>query len=317
VSPTGQLSGPALVDESSLTRRVTVAPGMCGAGSLFFGQLGDWTWEAVNAASRTNVYAARSVDGHPTYLSFYYFRVRGSRQVHPYGVGFGDEFDVTSRVFDFGPQSVMTLHRLSRPGTFGPSEVLDPRELYEERREDCLYVENYNRWISRSHPDSNTGLVQASPCGYQHEHLPQLPQEYSPRGSCGRARKTGTFHEHGIPGYTAAQPYTTTYTLDRVRDLNGAGLMYFASYFSIVDTALLRQWRDLRRDPAAFSRRTVLDHRIGYFGNADADAELTLTVTLWRSDTVPGEEIAEVSVRETEGGRLLAVCSVQQLVEES
>ncbi|MFK4687464.1 LnmK family bifunctional acyltransferase/decarboxylase [Streptomyces pristinaespiralis] len=315
MSPTDLIDKPAPADTSLLTRRVTVAPGMCGAGSLFFGQLGDWTWEAVKAATGTNVYAARSADGHPTYLSFYYFRVRGSRHIQPYGIAFGDEFDVTSRVFDLGPQSVMTLHRLSRPGT--PATGLDPRAFHEEQREDCLYVENYNRWISRSHPDSNEGLVEASPAGHRHDHLPPLPAEHSPRGICGRARKTGTFHPGGIPGRTASAPYTTTYTLDRVRDLNGAGLMYFASYFAIVDTALLRQWRALGRDPRGFSRRTVVDHRIGYFGNADADAELTLTVRLWHSDTVAGDEIADVAVTEAATGRLLAVCSIQQLLEDS
>lgn len=310
------LEQPVLVDESSLTRRVTVTPGMCG-GSQFFGQLGDWTWEAVNSACGTNVYNARNPHGQPTYLAFYYYRVRGSERFHPYSITFGDELDVTSRVFDLGRQSVMTLHRVSRSGDADEGRPLDPVEFYEQPRADCLYVENFNRWISRGEQDSNQGLVESAPVGFRHEHLPGLPSAHSPRGVCGEARRRATFHPSGIPGYVpAAEPDVMTYVVDTVRDLNGVGLMYFASYFSIIDTALLRLWRKLDRTDREFIGRRVLDHQLGYFGNADLESVFVITVNLWRNSSVQGDEIADIAIRDRDTERLLAVSSVRLSMEQ-
>jgi probable biosynthetic protein (TIGR04098 family) len=311
------LRPPAFLDESCLTRRVMVTPGMCGGSSLIFSQLGDWTWETVGAVSQINVYDARNAEGQPAYLSFYYFHVRGSESIHPHGLTFGDELDVASRVFDFGSESVLTLHRLSRAGDCTEAGVLDPVEFYERPREDCLYVQNLNRWISRSKKDSNQDLVEGSPVGFRHEHLPRLPSAYSPRGVCSSARKSGTFYPSDPPGYVPAAPlFTTSYALDVVHDLNGVGLLYFASYFSIIDTALLRLWREIGRDDQQFLRRRVLDHQLGYFGNADIDSTFRITVRLLRHTSILGDEIVDVAIRDQDTGRLLAVAGLRVLAEE-
>ncbi|MER5704783.1 LnmK family bifunctional acyltransferase/decarboxylase [Micromonospora sp. NPDC002296] len=308
---------PVLLDESCLTREVTVTPSMCGGSSLVFAQLGDWTWEAVNAACRTNVYLAQNSEGQPTYLSFYYFHVKGSPTLHPYGLTFGDELEVTSRVLDFGSQSVLTLHRLSRVGSLGGDRLLEPEEFYERPRPDCMYVENLNRWVSRSRANSNQKLVEASPVGFQHEHLPRLPSAYSPRSAAGRAREKGTFYPDGVPGFLPVASAHSDQPLDPVRDLNGVGLVYFASYFSIIDTALLGLWLKIGRSKRQFLRRRVIDHQLGYFGNADLDSVFSISVRLWRDATDQGVEIADIAVRDRGTGRLLAVAAIKQTVEEA
>ena len=58
-----------------LERVEVVTPAMCGHNSLFIGQLGDWTWDAVGASCRIDPYTAADADGNPAYLSFAYFRV--------------------------------------------------------------------------------------------------------------------------------------------------------------------------------------------------------------------------------------------------
>ncbi|HEY4456338.1 MAG TPA: LnmK family bifunctional acyltransferase/decarboxylase [Pseudonocardiaceae bacterium] len=305
-------AAPALLDDGQLTRTVTVTPGMSGSGALIFGQMGDWTWDAVRSACGTNVYVAHNAEGDPTYLSFYYFHVLGSPGLHPYGLAFGDELEVTSRVFDFGRSSVLTLHRIARAGTELPPGPLEPDEFYQGRHADCIYVENFNRWITRGRKDSNQGLVESTPVGFRHSHLPRLPNAYSPRVACTTARRHGTFHPDGPPGHIAVgPPFVTEYTLDPVRDVNAVGLAYFAAYFSIVDGALLRLWRTLGRSAAQFLRRRVLEHQLGYFGNADLDATLEITVALWRDPATPDVEVADVAVREQHTDRLLAVAEVR------
>lgn len=294
-----------------VSRHVVVSPGMCSGGSLFVSRIGDWTWEAVGAACGMNVHAARTAEGEPAYLSFYYFHVRGGDLVQPHGLSFGEELRVSSRVFQFGSQSALTLHRVAPAGLRIPGR-LDPEELYEHPHPDCLYVENLNRWIARAEPGSNRGLALVAPPDFSFHNLPHLPNAYSPRSLAGRVRATGAFHPGGPPGFVeAGRPMTFDYALDVVRDLNGAGLMYFASYFSIFDTALLRFWRSLGRTDKVFLRRKVTDQKVGYFGNADPGTVFTITVRVWRSSARPDREVADMAMRERATGKLIAVTAVE------
>lgn len=295
-----------------LSRQVLVAPGMCSGGSLFFSRIGDWTWETVAASCGMNVHAARTSEGMPAYLSFCYFHVRGGDVIHPHGLSFGDELQVSSQTFQFGSQSVITLHRIAPAGLQLPDRDLDPAEVYENPHPDCLYVESFNRWIARSSAGSNQRLALAAPRSFAYHDLPHLPNAYSPRTLVGRARTTGSFHPDGPSGFVEAVPaQTTEYTLDVVRDFNGAGLMYFAAYFSVFDTALLRLWRSLGRTDKEFLRRKVADQRIGYFGNADPGAIFDITVRTWRSAARPYRELADMAMHDKATGKLIAVTAIE------
>lgn len=299
-------------ENTAPSRKVVVAPGMCSGGSLIFGRIGDWTWESVAEACGTNVHAARTAEGQPTYLSFYYYRVRGGKVVHPHGLTFGDELDVTSRVFQFGGGSVLTLHRLAPAGSGLGTAVLDPAEVYETPDPECMYAETLNRWIARGRPDSNRVLTETVPHDFTYADLPRLPNRFSPRTLVGRARHAGSFCAPGPPGFTVAgEERSFTYALDAVRDINGAGLVYFASYFSIFDTALLRLWRGLGRSERQFLQRRVIDQKVGFFGNADLGSLFTVTARRWQNLADPLSEIADLELRESTTGRLLAVAAIE------
>jgi probable biosynthetic protein (TIGR04098 family) len=96
---------------------------------------------------------------------------------------------------------------------------------------------------------------------------------------------------------------TLTYQVSASRDLNGVGLLYFASYFSIVDWAVLSMWRSLGRTARSFLRRRVLDRQLCFFANANADDILDVEVTTYRD--VAGLDVVDVTLRH-QGGRLLA-----------
>lgn len=300
-----------------VVRRVTLTPGMCG-GSLIFGQIGDWTWDTVGTACRTNIYRARNQSGQPTYLSFYYFHVRSEGSMHPHGLTFGDELDVTSTVFGIGSQSVLTLHRLSAAGRLRELGRLNPAEFYERPHPDCMYAANLNRWVTRSIPDSNKGLIESAPPDFQYQHLPLLPSVYSPRQITRDARENQSFYASGVPGFRLTVPtFTMTYEPDVVRDINAVGLMYFASYFAIADTALYGLWRILGRSSRNFLRRRVLDHKLGYFSNVDINSVLEIRVRLFRSTAIPQSEIADIAIWERTSRQLLAVAGIHILLEEA
>lgn len=315
---------PEVRGTDTLTRREVVRPGMCGHNSLFVGQVGDWTWDAVSALCGVDTLRATDPSGAPTYLSFYYYRVRGSRRFHLRTPSFGDRLRVTSRLFDFGSESILTLHRITPDGGGTPGgERVDVDEFYRFADPDCLYVENFNRWISRSAARSNENLVRSSPVGFRHQHLPGLPERYSPRVACHRARTGLSFLDPA--GYRPeGPPWTVDYEVDISRDLNGVGLLYFASYFALVDWALLRFWRWLGRTDAAFLDRVVLDQQLCCLGNTDGGRILTMTLRRWRpvvatppgAAGILGAEAFDVVLRERDGGRVLAVCTLHLALGE-
>lgn len=310
-------TSPRVLDRSTVSRTVTVAPGMCGTG-LFAGQLGDWTWEAVSALCEVDVFAAKNRQGDPAYLSFYYFRIRGSRSFHVGALTFGDQLQVKSGLFDFGSESVLALHTVRKEADDTPPDdgPLDPEAFYAGKDENCLYVENFNRWVSRGSTSSNDDLVRSSPPDFHHSGLPRLPVAHSPRADYENARTNRTFLDGEPPERVPTGTTRLTYAVDATRDINGVGLLYFASYFSITDWALLRHWRRLGLGVGAFMRRTVLDQRMCYLGNADPEAKLAIEVTGWAG---PGgashDEIVTVVLVNTGTGQAIAVSTLHVLTE--
>ncbi|WP_207946750.1 LnmK family bifunctional acyltransferase/decarboxylase [Actinomadura sp. 7K507] len=243
---------------------------------------------------------------------FYYYRVRGGKAVHPHGLTFGDELRVSSRVFRFGRRSVFSVHRLAPADLDLADTPLEAAEVYESPHPDCMYAENFNRWIARGRPDSNRGLVEVVPPDFTSAHLPRLPDHHSLRTLVGRARETGGFCVPAPRGFAVAGPeHTFEYALDVVRDINGAGLVYLASFFSIFNTVLLRLWRSLGRSDEEFLRRHVIDQKVGYFGNADPGAVFTITARRWRNADLPDIEIADMTLRDSSTNRLLAATAIE------
>jgi len=296
--------------EQDLRASHLVTPSMCGHNSLLIGRMGDWTWQLVGEACDVDVLRGRTADGQPTYLSFCYYRVVGSRRFHLRTPEFGDSLAVRSQVYSLGSESVVTLHELRR--TAPAAGPLTAAEFFEFGDPDCLYVEHYNRWVSRTDTASNRDLVRASPVAARADRLPTLAAEHSPRLPFRRGLTTGTPRAEPV---TAADSLRLSFPVDITRDLNGVGLLYFASYFSLVDRAVLAWWRRRGRSTASFLARVVVDQQLCLIGNADADTVLTAQVSGAGPGT-NGVERLDVRLTEEHSGRPIAVCALDILLEE-
>jgi len=293
-------------EDGWLERVEVITPAMCGHNSLFIGQLGDWTWDAVGASCRIDPYTAADPDGNPVYLSFAYFRVSSGNGLCAEELTFGDRLQIRSKVLSSGGDSVLTLHQVRRgavpPGGAAGGTAGVVADFFRHDALECIHVENYNRWIQRSGHDTNHGLRRATPLGFQVDHLDRVTDEHTPRRRLAEVRKTASLRTAGEPVPRAR--LALTYQVDPSRDLNGAGLLYFASYFSIVDWAVLRMWRALGRPSGSFLRRRVLDRQLCFFANADADDVIDIEVTTYRD--VDGSDLMDVTLLHQDGG-LLAV----------
>ncbi|MEV6048347.1 LnmK family bifunctional acyltransferase/decarboxylase [Streptomyces xanthochromogenes] len=309
-----ELTGPA-----SVRRLVTVTPGMCGSLKTLAATAGDWTWETVSAVCGLDVFNARDFGGAPAYLAFYYSRIV-SRDVQPRQLTFGDRIEVQSQVFDAGSLSVLTVHRIRHVATaFGAEAVpFDATEAFVNPRPDCLYVENFNVWLSRRAGGGNTGLVYAPPVGFTQAPLPKLPPSYSPRASCASARYAQVLPDPGRESWVRVCPdLVVDHPVDLVDDVNGVGLLYFASFFSVAERLQLRRWRALGRSGSAFLDRRIGDFRICYLGNADIDATLSLRLRTSRDPLDPEQEKSDLLVRDVSTDRTIAVASSRYQVPSS
>ncbi|WP_027647141.1 LnmK family bifunctional acyltransferase/decarboxylase [Salinispora pacifica] len=308
-APFTQVGRPALVrGPGDWWERVElITPAMCGPNSLFVGQLGDWTWDAVGAACHLDPYSAVDPAGNPVYLSFAYFRVQACRELSVEQLTFGDRLRVRSKVFSCGGDSVLTVHQVSRhdgvSGTALSGDTAGTDDFFSYDTPGCLHVETFNRWIQRSGAGTNHGLRRATPVGFRIDHLEQIADEYTPRRIMSNVRRAAGFRSVGEPPPQVR--VTLTYQVSASRDLNGVGLLYFASYFSIVDWAVLQLWRSLGRSVAGFLRRRVLDRQVCLVANANADDVLDVEVTMYRDAS--GEEVVDVSLRRGQDDSLLAV----------
>jgi probable biosynthetic protein (TIGR04098 family) len=309
LAPLAPAGRPPLVEGADgwLERVELVTPAMCGPNSLFIGQLGDWTWDAVGASCGADPYTAVGGDGNPAYLSFAYFRVKANSGLCAEQLTFGDRLKIRSKVLSCGGDSVLTLHRVRRDDELsGPDAESgaedDVAEFFRHDAPQCIQVENFNRWIQRSGPDTNHALRRAAPAGFRVRHLDRVADEFTPRRLCAQARKLAAFRAENEPAPQAR--LALTYPVDASRDLNGAGLLYFASYFSIVDWAVLRMWRRLGRPADRFLRRRVLDRQLCFVANADADDILDVEVTTYRD--AGDVDVVDATLRHQDG-TLLAV----------
>ncbi|MER7174424.1 LnmK family bifunctional acyltransferase/decarboxylase [Streptomyces mesophilus] len=299
----------------TVRRAETVQPGMSGPNALFVGRVGDWTWETVSEVCDVDAFRARDAHGRPSYLAFTYYRVMASAGTHPGMLQFGDRLDVVSQVFGAGGQSVLTVHRIhpvsqgTRPLGDGP---LDPEEIYERRRADCIYVENFNSWISRGSSGTNTELVRSCPPGFTFRHLPTLSARHSPRAALRAARRLRRVGDPAAEGRVPiSPPLTHLQPVDLTRDVNGAGLLYFASYFSVADAAVLGLWRHLGRGDRQFLQRAVTDVRMCFVANTEPETVLRTHLQAWSPAGTCRDEVADIVIEDARDSRLLAVCSLR------
>lgn len=291
-----------VIGPNRIRRTETVRPAISGNNARFFAHVGDWTWDTVAAHCDTNVLRAVDAEGRPTYLSFFYFRIRPAPAAQPHRLEFGDRLHVDSTVYDEGPESTLALHRISRAGA--PMEFnLD--EFHRGADPDTIYVETFNRWVGRGGKPGNEDLRSASPATFHHAQLPAIPPEHSPRRRFRHAKTNGGFAARGGPA-TDLPPLRTTFPVDPVTDLNAAGLLYFAGYFNVIDRALLRWWSSVGRPEATFADRVVTEQELCFFGNANAEATVTVDIAPRRES-----DAETIDMRLTDDGRLLAVTTLR------
>jgi probable biosynthetic protein (TIGR04098 family) len=256
--------------------------------------LGDRRWrqlsEIIGVPSREIV----DDQGERLYATFFYVEVAFPPERPMAGFGENDRFRVTSSIARYGTSMVDGVsYLLPVDGTAGPASGV-PGPLYSSIPEAIaagvpavrlsnIFVRQFGgaEWLKKGRP--------------AHPRFAQIPPLSEPPDSYLLAKQAEQDGHLGLAGdgWTPMTdgPVQRDYSLIPDRDLNGAGLVYFANYPMFLDICerdvLLSALSPLSED--LVDRRTVIRRRSAYLNNASSSDTLRIELEPWiRAAGAPG-----------------------------
>ena len=220
-------------------------------------QAGHCHWQAIAAALGQPLSDLRTVAGAEIYAAFYYIEtiVTDSMPLESFQVGDAVRFTIGLRAF-----KNLSLEGRVRVGRADSTAgAADPEIRFAN--------------IFITPVKGNNELKVAAPAGVDWSAIPPLPNAENPFHVTRAAKEDGTLGLLHGAWQEAGEPAVYRYEIDRDRDTNGAGLVYFANYVSFADAAE-RVLDRTRRVPV--NETSVRHRRIAYYGNADIDDSLSI-----------------------------------------
>ena len=245
-------------------------------------EIGHLRWAQMSAI--TGVLSKDVVDeeGERLYPTFFYVEVvfPPSRPMATYGEN--DRFTVVSTLRRFGLSMLDGEHYLF-PAQWPESRKQPPASPERALAEGVPYIRFSNsflkqwrgaEWLKQSRP-VNPGFIRIREMG-------EAPDSYA---AIKRAKENRSLVD--VPdGYVPLTPgeLEFDYRIVPDRDLNGAGLLYFANYPTFLDIAerkLLSAGGELALDEVLLDRRTLVHRKSAYLSNAAANDVLTIKLQAW------------------------------------
>lgn len=159
------------------------------------------------------------------------------------------------------------------------------------------------------------------------ERVPELAVPPNSYAAVKEAERTGRFQEPGgrfVPMTTS--PMTVEYQLVPDRDLNGAGLVYFANYPLFLDICERQALKScfFALPDALLDRRSLVRRRSAYLNNASSRDTLVVEVEPWiENPNILGTSSAEAApvrlfinsrMRRRSDGRLMMVSTAEKVI---
>ncbi len=160
-------------------------------------------------------------------------------------------------------------------------------------------------------------LKVTSPANTDFGAVPELDDQPDSRELCRKARAAGAFVPREGNAVAIAGPSEIRYQIDPDRDLNGARLVYFSNFISILD----RAERDFLEAATSPLPQTIIDERstghrqIAYFANAKNRETLFASHQVWASHWGPPEKprvklVIQSALRRSSDNAMVVMSSV-------
>jgi probable biosynthetic protein (TIGR04098 family) len=263
---------------------------------------GHFQWQSIAAAAGMPLSALRTIQGGEVYASFYYIEVRipGATPLESFRLDDTVRFSIALRASkNIAMEGRVTFDR--------------PERLVDGAGGEHPFIHFAN--IFTTPEKGNSRLRVAPPAQADFRAVPPLPNDENPYHLTRAASESGSL---GLldGGWALAATHRHRYGIDVDRDTNGAGLVYFANYIAFMDTAERMALASIGLDTPHTRQRSLRHRRIAYYGNADVDDTLNITVAILRNESNRNSLGFRYTIeREEDGERICLSESIKTLPE--
>lgn len=268
--------------------------------STLLKEIGHHRWKTIERLAQTPSSEWRDVQGARIYATFYFVEIRcpPERPLSWYGEN-------------------QVLRFESDLAHYGKTQLDGHYRLEGERG---LRLRACNVFVVQD--DGPSRLRITPPQNLDYSQIRPLPAQPDARQMCRRARECGAFfepEEGDVPLFDGRRGFL--YQLDADRDLNGAGLVYFANFVAFLDLAERRVLAEGDRalPEEILDLRSTHRRMIGYYGNARSSDSLAIEIRARArlTDGPAGERLLDLgldyTVTRTSDGRLIVVSSARKV----
>lgn len=288
-------------------------------------ELGHLRWQHISAVTGV---ASRDVvdeEGERLYPTFYYAEL-GFPDAHPMsGYKENDVLTVAGTLQRFG-RSILDGTYFLFPAewpAYRKAPYTDPGQALQDGvgfvRLSNIFVKQWRGagWLKQSRP-AHPGF----------DRIVEIPSTPDSHDLIMQTQERGTFLD--VPdGYVplTAGEREVVYEIVPDRDLNGAGLLYFANYPVFLDIAerqVLRDCGALSLSEDLIDRRTLQHRHIGYYSNAMANERLRIGVEAWLENpflngasdpqTAPLRLLLKYRMQRESDARLMLISSAKKVI---
>ena len=248
--------------------------------------LGDQRWRHVTRLTGVPSRDIADEDGHRLYATFFYVEIQFPPATPMAAFGENDRFRVVSTLTRFGTSMLDGVSYLipeSHAKWFARGAELPFDSLAEAVASGVPAVRMSNIFVRQF--GGAEWLKKGRPADPRFTRIPASADPPDSYVSTKAAERDGAFERCAPPWIpmTGGHPVERDYHLVPDRDLNGAGLVYFANYpmfLDICERDVLRSAR-LPLSDDLLDRRTLIRRRSAYLNNASARDTIRIEIEPW------------------------------------
>jgi probable biosynthetic protein (TIGR04098 family) len=317
-----------LTNSGTLYDEIEIGMPMTGRNNLaetpLLKYLGDLRWKHLTAVCGVPSKLFADAEGSRLYPTFFYVDLAFPQQKPMAAYGENDRIRVASTMKRFGT-SMLDGESYLLPVTEEKSDNAPFSSIAQALaagvpavRMSNIFVKQFGgaEWLKKSRP--------AHP---EFERIPEMAVAPDSYAAAKQAEKDGYFalpDSEYVP--MTDGPVTVVYRLIPDRDLNGAGLVYFANYPMFLDICEREVLRDARLPltDELIDRRTIVRRKSAYLNNASSKDMLEIQIEPWVQNPIaagnPAPDMAPIRlivnarmVRKSDG-RVMMISTVEKII---
>jgi probable biosynthetic protein (TIGR04098 family) len=256
--------------------------------------LGDQRWRHLSRVLDVPSRAIADDEGERLYATFFYVEIAFPSAAPMASFGENDRFVVVSTLERFGGSMLDGVSYLVPANHAGPVRTTPFNSVAEANAAGVPAVRLSNIFVKKF--EGAAWLKKGRPAHARFNEVPATAEAPDSYAIAKEAEQSGQF-PHDPTGWTAmtAGPVEREYHLVPDRDLNGAGLVYFANYPMFLDICErdVLATGDAALDHDLIDRRTLIRRRSAYLNNASSRDRLRVEMRPWyRLQSGPISDVA-------------------------